>query len=175
VVPLAEKHHRRQRKNIQFGKFIRDKVSIKIAQQQKIERSRRVPAALAKGFLISKVIEEALEIRNAPNKYQKSLELADLYEVLRALADAEGIPLEEIARKADEKKEVAGGFENGTILMQTAIPGRTDGKLSDEEAFLMHILARKVSNNCYEILFSFFGFMVSDQPKALTFDELGMN
>jgi predicted house-cleaning noncanonical NTP pyrophosphatase (MazG superfamily) len=156
-----------------FGKLVRDKIPARISQRQEADITRQVPSELVKGFLTGKLLEEALEVRNAQGQEQKSIELADLYEVVRALAHAEGIPLDEVIAKADEKRSIAGGFEERLVLLQTAIIGRDRTKAVVDRS-LTQVLARKTSDDTYEIPFVFFGFMDLDQPRSLMFEELGV-
>ena len=71
---------------INFGKLVRDKIPAKIAARQEVEVTRKIPGKLRMGFLISKLFEEALEVREAVEVTQKTEELADLFEVFRAIA-----------------------------------------------------------------------------------------
>jgi hypothetical protein len=100
--------------------------------------------------------------------------LADIYEVFRALANVEGIPLDQVIAKADEKKRQAGGFDEGLVLLQTGILGRDRLVRQHNDCPLTHVLARRTSRDSYEIPFSFFGFMEFDQVRSLIFDDLGI-
>ena len=172
VVTRGEKEHSRVRRNTNLGKLVRDKIPGRIAQRHEAEVTRKIPSELIKGFLTSKLLEEALEVRNAEGSEQKTIELADLYEVIRALVHAEGISLADVVAKADEKKTKAGGFEGGLVLLQTGILGRDRQSIQNADRPLTQILARKISGDSYEIPFSFFGFMELDQPRSLTFEDL---
>jgi predicted house-cleaning noncanonical NTP pyrophosphatase (MazG superfamily) len=112
VVARGQKESSRVRRNTTFGKIVRDKIPGHIAQRREAEVTRKIPRELKKNFLTSKLLEEALEVRNAQTPDEKRLELADLYEVFRALALTEGAA-------ADEKKAKAGGFDEGLVLLQT--------------------------------------------------------
>jgi len=172
VVPRGEKEHSRVRRSINFGKIVRDKVPARIAQRSEVEVTRKIPSGLKKRFLTSKLLEEALEVRNAETAENKRIELADLYEVFRALAQTEGVSLEEIIVAADEKKAKVGGFDEGLVLLQTGILGRNRETIQDRELTL--VLARRISGSAYELPFTFFGFMDLDQPRPLVFEDLGI-
>ncbi|MFV0625185.1 hypothetical protein ACBY01_14395 [Sphingomonas sp. ac-8] len=174
VVTPSEKEHSRVRQATSLGKLVRDKIPDKIARRHEVEITRQVPGDLMKGFLLSKLVEEALEVREATEPHQKTEELADLFEVFRALAVAEGVALEEIADVADRKKEKAGGFERGLILMQTSI-SRSDRRAGlDGDRGLGEVLSQRISDDRAEVPFSFFGFMEMDQPRSIYFETLGV-
>ncbi|HUB63153.1 MAG TPA: hypothetical protein VL996_01675 [Methylocella sp.] len=122
------------------------------------------------------MLEEALEVRNAQTPDEKRIELADLYEVVRALALAEGVSIEEIFAAADEKKTKIGGFDEGLVLLHTGILDRKRQTFPDSDRQLTQVLARKLSGSVYELPFTFFGFMEMDQPdrwfsRTLVFDS----
>ncbi len=174
VVTRGEKEHSRVRRTATFGKLVRDEIPSRIAKRQEAEVTRTIPAEVLKGFLVGKLLEEALEVRSAVGVEQKAAELADLYEVFRALLQAEGIPLQEIETKAKEKRNKAGGFDKGFVLLQTGILGRNRTAMASASQPLTQVLARKNPSGSYDIPFSFFGFMEFDQPRVLDFEEAGV-
>jgi predicted house-cleaning noncanonical NTP pyrophosphatase (MazG superfamily) len=174
VVTRSEKEHSRIRRNMSLGKLVRDKIPARIAQRQEAEITRKVPREFMKGYLTGKLLEEAMEVRSAEGQEQKTIELADVYEVIRALAQAEQISLEDIVASADKKKEYAGGFDEGLVLIQTGILSREASAMRDADQPLTQVLARKASGDSCEIPFSFFGFMEFDQPRSVIFEDLGV-
>lgn len=174
VVARGIKDHSRVRRNTVLGKLVRDKIPARIAQRKEQELTREMPDSLVKGFLISKLLEEALEVRKATTPEQKKMELADLYEVWRALASGEGIPLDQVVKAADEKRAKVGGFERGLVLMQTGIRG--DLRLTTQEtgSSSAQVFARKTSSDTYEVPFTLFGFMEFDQVRTLKFEDVGV-
>jgi predicted house-cleaning noncanonical NTP pyrophosphatase (MazG superfamily) len=170
VVTPSEKARSRVRRNITFGKLVRDYIPARIAARREVETTLRLPGEVIKGFLIGKLIEEAMEVRQAGTPTEKAAELSDLYEVVRALASAEKIPLEHVITGADEKKRKAGGFDDGVVLLQTGIHGRGKTKRKTEQR--SQVLARRVSDDTYEIPFSFFGFMENGLSRSLVFEGL---
>ncbi len=174
VVAKGEKEHSRVRHSSVLGKIVRDKIPSRIAQRKESEVTQKVPANLKRGFLTSKLLEEALEVRNAEFMAEKKVELADLFEVVRALAQTEGFQLSEVVIEADEKRKKAGGFDEGLVLLQTGIFGRDRRGVRDGDQLRTQVLARKVSNDTYELPFTFFGFMEMDQPRSLAFDDFGV-
>jgi predicted house-cleaning noncanonical NTP pyrophosphatase (MazG superfamily) len=174
VVARGEKEHSRVRRSTNFGKIVRDKIPARIVQRQEAEITRKVPDALKKRFLTSKLLEEALEFLNAQVPAEKRIELADLYEVVRGLAQTEGFSMEEIIASADEKRAKSGGFDEGLVLLQTAILGRDRDAIQGAERQLTQVLARKLSGSTYELPFTLFGFMELDQPRSIVFDDFGI-
>lgn len=177
VVTPGEKERTRIRRTVTFGKLVRDKIPARIAARRELETTLKLPDEVVKGFLIGKLIEEAMEVRHAETVKDKTGELADLYEVVRALAHAEKIALKDIVKRANEKKRTAGGFEGGIVLLQTGIRGRhqkprkpnTPLKQAEQGS---QVLARKISEDTYEVPFSFFGFMENGLTRSLMLESI---
>jgi predicted house-cleaning noncanonical NTP pyrophosphatase (MazG superfamily) len=173
VVTPGEKEHSRVRRPATFGKLVRDKIPDRIAARRESEATLKLPNEVVKGFLIGKLIEEAMEVRHAETADDKAGELADLYEVVRALAHAEKVPLKFIIKRANEKKRKTGGFDGGIVLLQTGIRGRYQKpsgkprKTSRTGEQGSQVLARKIAEDTYEIPFSFFGFMENGMTRSL--------
>ena len=70
-----------------------------------------VPGAVQRGgegFRNGKLIEEAMEVRHAATADDKAGELADLYEVVCALARADKIPIAQVEQRAAGKERKTG-------------------------------------------------------------------
>jgi len=65
--------------------------------------------------LRAKVVEEAEEAQAAPDRQLQS-ELADVLEVLRALAAAHGVSWEDVVAEATRKRRERGGFDQRIFL-----------------------------------------------------------
>jgi predicted house-cleaning noncanonical NTP pyrophosphatase (MazG superfamily) len=174
VVPRGEKEHTRVRRSATFGKIVRDKIPARIAERREAGATRKLPDNLKTNFLISKLLEEALEVRSAETLSERKAELADVLEIVRALAQLNGIAFEDIVRNADEKKIKAGGFEEGLVLLQTGILGSRRDGLGDDSMALTQVLARKTSGDVFELPFTFFGFMEVDQPRSIVLEDFGI-
>jgi predicted house-cleaning noncanonical NTP pyrophosphatase (MazG superfamily) len=174
IVTPSEKDHSRVRRSANFGKLVRDKIPAKITARHEIGDSRRVTGKLRMGFLISKLFEEALEIREAFERPQKTEELADLFEVFRSIAKSEDIALEDIERVANQKKLKSGGFDDGLILLQTGISVPDRSTFPDLEKSLGDVLLDQVSDDLLEIPFSFFGFIKLNQSSSIYFERLNV-
>jgi predicted house-cleaning noncanonical NTP pyrophosphatase (MazG superfamily) len=172
IVTPTEKEHSRVRRTVNLGKLVRDKIPAKIAARHEVEITRKITGNLRMGFLISKLFEEALEVREAIEPAQKTEELADLFEVFRAIVKAEGVSLEAIRKAADQKKRKSGGFEEGLVLLQTGIAVSDRSSIADLERSIGDVLADQTSDEAAEIPFSFFGFMKLDQPRSVYFEKL---
>ena len=57
-----------------------------------------------------KILEEAQEVHDAESKEDLITELADVIEVIHAIADANAISLADIENAQSEKREINGGF-----------------------------------------------------------------
>jgi predicted house-cleaning noncanonical NTP pyrophosphatase (MazG superfamily) len=174
VVTPSEKERSRIRRTANLGKLVRDKIPARIAERQELEVTRQIPAGLIKGFLLSKLLEEALEVRSANGPEKKREELADLFEVFRAMAKVEGLALNDIEAEADRKREKAGGFEQGLILLQTGIKAFDRSSAADIDRTVGQVLGEQTSNDTLELPFSFFGFMELDQPRSILFEDFGI-
>lgn len=172
ILTPTEKEHSRVRRTVNLGKLVRDKIPAKIAARHEVEITRKITGNLRMGFLISKLFEEALEVREAIEPAQKTEELADLFEVFRAIVKAEGVSLEAIRKAADQKKRKSGGFEEGLVLLQTGIAVSDRSSIADLERSIGDVLADQTSDEAAEIPFSFFGFMKLDQPRSVYFEKL---
>lgn len=174
VVPRGEKEHTRVRKSATFGKIVRDKIPSRIAERREAGTTRRLPDNLKTNFLISKLLEEALEVRSAETQDERKIELADVLEIVRALARLNGTTFEEVISSADQKRMKAGGFDDGLVLLQTGILGSRRDGLGDDSTTLTQVLARKTSGDVFELPFTFFGFMEIDQPRSIVFEDFGI-
>ncbi len=174
VVPRGEKEHTRVRRSASFGKIVRDKIPARIAARQEAGATRKLANNLKLNFLISKLLEEALEVRGAETQTERKTELADVLEIVRALAQMEGFSLDQVIQTADEKRVKAGGFEEGLILLQTGILGSRRDALTEDSRPLTQVLARRTAGDTFELPFTFFGFMEIDQPRSIVFEDFGI-
>ena len=98
------------------GKLVRDRIPeiIEAAGGQPstrvLDKAERLPALLAK------LQEESDELRAAPSPGEQSEELADVFEVIKAIASELGQPWNEIEATAAEKRAERGGFGDGIWL-----------------------------------------------------------
>ncbi len=175
VLTPSEKGRTRLRQKAALGKLVRDKIPERIDRRQEYNNTRIVSGELKKGFLIGKLLEEAMEVRRANENDSVTEELADLLEVLRALAEANGVTLESVGELADKKRERAGGFQEGLVLMETGVSGSGyRSKLGEGERRRLELIAAHMSGGRIEIPFSFFGFMQFGRKRTIMLEQLGV-
>lgn len=107
---------------VDYNKLVRDKIPEGILGKgesvQAIELSNEA-------LLISlkrKLIEEGLEVFDAPDSGAIADEVADVLEVIEALLTTLGISRKEVLARKRTKKDRRGGFEKGVMLVSTQLP-----------------------------------------------------
>jgi predicted house-cleaning noncanonical NTP pyrophosphatase (MazG superfamily) len=102
-----------------FNKLVRDKIPENIeAQGEKVEY-RPIPADSKLIYLKRKIIEEAFEFFWERQEDKRLEELADLFEVIRAICNELNISLDKLEEIANNKSNQKGGFEKGFFLFGT--------------------------------------------------------
>jgi len=101
-----------------FNKLVRDKIPEIIENNNEIPTTRILTNEEYKKELLKKLLEEYNEVLKANNK-EILEELADMLEVIDAIARNENSSLEEIMRIKDEKKQKRGGFSKKILLIKT--------------------------------------------------------
>jgi len=137
VVLVPQPKYPRIRGRHRHYKVVRDAIPHNIqARGERVSFARLLPSEASVG-LIGKLFEEGLELNGANTREQKIEELADVLEVLRGLAVVNGIDWESLNAAAIEKREKRGGFEQQTVLLETARPmpnrTRTQGIANENE------------------------------------------
>jgi predicted house-cleaning noncanonical NTP pyrophosphatase (MazG superfamily) len=98
-------------------KLVRDRVPEIITRSGRTPRVRTLDAAEARLALFNKLVEEANELRAAPTSEAACQELADLLEVVRALAAEHDIGWDAVNAAADNKLAERGGFTDRLFLL----------------------------------------------------------
>jgi len=98
-----------------YNKLVRDKVPEIISANGEIPITRVLETDEYKKFLEMKLFEEYKEVIEASGK-DRLEELADLIEVIRALAVLENSSFEEVVEIASVKRDRRGGFEKRFVL-----------------------------------------------------------
>ena len=173
VVTPSEKSHTRIRHKIRLGKLVRDNVPSMIEQRHEVNATRRTSTSVKRGFLVGKLVEEAMEVRSARTLHQKTEELGDLLEVVRSIAKAESIAMEVVENATERKRKRAGSFDKGIVLLETGISPSDHVQASDSDLGLGDVFAVQVADDTVEIPFSFFGFTEFDRPRSLILEGLG--
>lgn len=103
-------------------KVVRDDIPRIIAAKGERVSFGRLAQGEAAVALIGKLFEEGLELNGAKEPAQQLEELADVLEVVRGLAVTAGISWDDLIVAAAAKREKRGGFEQQTVLLETARP-----------------------------------------------------
>jgi predicted house-cleaning noncanonical NTP pyrophosphatase (MazG superfamily) len=96
-------------------KLVRDQIPEIIAAAGRQPVTRVLDQAGYQAALRTKLLEEAHEAQEAPDG-QLASELADVLEVLKALAAAYDMSWEDVMSEADRKRAERGGFGNRIFL-----------------------------------------------------------
>lgn len=98
-----------------YNKLVRDKIPDIIAAKEETPVTSVLAEAEYKKALEDKLYEEYQEVVEASGD-ERCEELADVVEVIRALAKLENRSLEDIIKLADEKRAKRGGFDDRIFL-----------------------------------------------------------
>lgn len=100
-----------------YNKLVRDKILEIIERDGKTYESFAIFGDKLTLALKNKLAEETKEYETAKNNIAAKEELADILEVIEALAKQHGSSFEEICLIKEIKKEHRGGFEKGIVLV----------------------------------------------------------
>lgn len=103
--------------SIKYNKLVRDKIPEIIKQEGYTPVTKTLSSVEYKKELEKKLYEEYAETVEACGK-ERCGELADMLEVISALAALEGESLERIAERAEKKKLSRGGFDERIYLIE---------------------------------------------------------
>lgn len=121
---------------IEFNKLVRDKVPTNIEMGGEIVRTASLEGHYLLAGLKEKIVEEAFEVLDAVDSGSIVAELADVSEVLDAILKVLGVEKVNLQKKQDEKRDKAGGFNDGIVLLKTDNPLPSQKMTALEEAFL---------------------------------------
>jgi predicted house-cleaning noncanonical NTP pyrophosphatase (MazG superfamily) len=100
---------------VHHNKLVRDRIPDIVRAEGRSAVTRVLNEQEYRHALVAKLVEEADEASRA-SPHELPAELADVFEVLRALVDASGMNWDELVRLADEKRERRGGFAGRIYL-----------------------------------------------------------
>jgi predicted house-cleaning noncanonical NTP pyrophosphatase (MazG superfamily) len=100
---------------LDYNKLVRDRIPDIIAAAGSEPATRILDQASYRVALRAKLVEEAHEAQAAPDE-QLTSELADVLEVLRALARVHAIGWEDVELEAGRKRAERGGFDQRIFL-----------------------------------------------------------
>ena len=102
----------------EFRKLVRDLIPDIIRADGQTPVVEVLSDAQRRPALLAKLLEEAAEAGQAEDD-KLAGELADVLEVVRALAADVGLSLGQVVVLADDKRERRGGFDQGLFLVRT--------------------------------------------------------
>lgn len=100
-----------------YNKLVRDRIPFIITSQGKECRTRILNPEEYTAELKVKLNEESAEYFKTDNNKDALEELADMLEVIRALAEAHGSDWEELEKIRVQKAEARGGFQERVYLI----------------------------------------------------------
>lgn len=95
----------------QFDKLIRSKLPARMINEGVIINSTKLSEAEYVMQLKNKIVEESEEVLLASSRENLKTELADVLEVIHALAEVTGLDMQEIEESRLEKRAVNGHFQ----------------------------------------------------------------
>lgn len=98
-------------------KLVRDRIPELIRAEGRRPVGEVLAAGARRGALLAKLVEEAAEAAGADGG-DLAQELADVLEVVRALAAEPGLSMGDVTALADRKRSARGGFEQGLFLVE---------------------------------------------------------
>lgn len=107
---------------VEYNKVIRDKIPDQISTRGESSEVVRLSGDALVLALRRKLVEEAFEALDAAAGTDLVAELADVQEVVRAIASAIGITDEQLNEERLRKLRKRGGFDAGYMLLTTASP-----------------------------------------------------
>ena len=105
-----------------FRKLVRDRIPDVIRADGRTPVVEVLPTSQRRPALLAKLLEEASEAAAASDD-ELPEELADVLEVVRALAADLGRSLGQVVQLADGKRERRGGFDKGLLLVSAEPDG----------------------------------------------------
>ncbi|SFD32709.1 Predicted house-cleaning noncanonical NTP pyrophosphatase, all-alpha NTP-PPase (MazG) superfamily [Bacillus sp. 491mf] len=103
-----------------YNKIVRDRVPEMILMSGKTYTSKKLSKQEYIKELSKIGIEEMREFASMQEREHAVDSLADALEVIKALAKAEGVTLEDVERVRQEKEAERGGFEKGVYLVEVS-------------------------------------------------------
>ena len=106
---------------LEFNKLVRDLIPAAIAARGEAVTVLRLEGAALIAALKRKLVEESLEVLDAPTSEDIAEEIADVREVILALMLKLGISDVDIESRRKRKLKARGGFERSLMLTKTAV------------------------------------------------------
>ncbi|MGO4107900.1 nucleoside triphosphate pyrophosphohydrolase [Paenibacillus sp. YAF4_2] len=103
-----------------YNKLVRDLIPQIIADKGKESHTRILEEEEYTRELVTKLKEESEEYFSAQNPQESLEELADMLEVIRALAVVHGASWEQLEALREKKAEARGGFQDRVYLIDVS-------------------------------------------------------
>ncbi len=100
-----------------YNKLVRDRIPDILKKKGLVSKTKRLNAREYQRALREKLLEEVTEFLHARGKKEMTNELADLLEVIEALAQSEKISASMLAKKKRTKRKERGGFQKKILLV----------------------------------------------------------
>jgi predicted house-cleaning noncanonical NTP pyrophosphatase (MazG superfamily) len=100
-----------------YKKLVRDNIPAIIERSGKVAYTRILEEEEFKAELDKKLVEEVNEYAAAETKEERLEELADILEVIQAIAGTQNAAMEDIECVKQQKAEMNGAFENKIFLL----------------------------------------------------------
>lgn len=117
----------------EFNKLVRDKVVLNIKHRGEVVDSTQLSGEHLLRALREKLIEESFEVLDAIDQDSIVDELADVSEVIDGILSNLGVSRDKLQQKQKQKRDKAGGFKDGTVLLETQNPLPTKKEVQIEE------------------------------------------
>lgn len=101
-----------------YNKLVRDRIPEMIKMQGKVPNTRILEKDDYVTELRTKLLEETNEYLEAQSSAEAIEELADIMELLHALAEAHGVTVQHLEQVRAEKVEKRGGFKDRVYLIE---------------------------------------------------------
>lgn len=105
-----------------FNKLVRDKVPSNIEGGGEVVSKVQLSGEFLMRALREKLIEESFEVLDALDQDSIVGELADVNEIIDGILFHLGINRDELQKRQDQKRDKAGGFKEGLVLLETKNP-----------------------------------------------------
>lgn len=102
-----------------YNKLVRDNIPKIIEQDQKICFIRELDDEDYRTELYKKLEEECQEVIDSKNPEEILEELADVFEVIKTIAESENKKIDDIIEIANQKRMKYGGFDKRIFLEKT--------------------------------------------------------
>jgi len=119
----------------EFNKLVRDKVPSNIEYGGEIVTKFKLSGEFFLRALREKLVEEAFEALDATDQDSIIGELADLTEVIDGILSKLGVSHRKLKKRQGQKREKAGGFKEGIILLKTINPLPAKKSIDNDSLF----------------------------------------